>query len=30
VQDMAGTTLHADFDFFSYVERDFRDDPFAG
>ena len=29
-QDMAGTALHADFDFFSYVERDFRDDPFTG
>ena len=29
-QDMAGTARHADFDFFRYVERDFRDDPFAG
>jgi len=29
-QDMAGTGLHADFDWFSYSERPYRSDPFAG
>jgi xylan 1,4-beta-xylosidase len=29
-QDMAGTGRHADFDWFSYRERDFLADPFAG
>ena len=28
-QDMAGTALHADFDWFEYRERDFKADPFA-
>ena len=28
-QDMAGTGLHADFDWFSYRERGFQADPFA-
>ena len=28
-QDMAGTAAEADFDFFTYAPRDFRDEPFA-
>jgi xylan 1,4-beta-xylosidase len=28
-QDMAGTARHADFDFFEYQERGFRENPFA-
>lgn len=28
-QDMAGTALYADFDYFEYREREFRADPFA-
>jgi xylan 1,4-beta-xylosidase len=26
-QDMAGTRLHADFDYFEYREREYRIDP---
>ena len=29
-QDMAGTALPADFDYFEYIEREFQADPFTG
>ena len=28
-QDLAGTTRHADFDYFEYQERNYRENPFA-